>query len=351
MFQSGNAGIMESMPPDPDRFRSARHALRTRLVMAGVFAGAILALAMSVAFSWGGDVRGGGGGGSAELSDEAKAAFHSPAGSCLAWTQRDASDMHTVPCAQPHFFEVTGVSDVGDRFPRGVPAPSVPQWRDITAERCPKGAADYLGKQLDPHGKLTVSALRPAEDEWNDGDRQLRCVLQWAGPGGGLQPLTQPAKDVPQSNVWDAGTCLAIAGKGVGDPVDCGLPHSYEIVGKLDLRSKFGEGFPQQDNQQEWLDTQCSQVAQDYTGGTDLTAQKLILTWDLREQASWDAGSTEVNCKVAAKLPDGSGLSPVTGSIRKGPAPPEGPPQDGGGPPQDGGGPPQDGQQPGPGGG
>ena len=38
-----------------------------------------------------------------------------------------------------------------------------------------------------------------------------------------------------------------------------------------------------------------------------------------REQESWDAGSTLVNCKVAAKLPDGSGLAPVTGSLKVAP--------------------------------
>ncbi|WP_158888502.1 septum formation family protein [Amycolatopsis anabasis] len=310
------------MPVDLDRFRSAKNTLRTRLVMVGVFVGAILALSLSVTFSWGNDAKGGAGGGRAEMSEQAQAAFHSPPGSCLTWTQPDASDIRTVPCAEKHLFEVTGVVDIADQFPPGAPSPDVAKWREIAQARCSDGAKTYLGKPLDPYGKLTVSALRPADEEWNDGARELRCVLQWAGPGGGLQPLTGPAKDQKQANIWEPGTCLALVGKTVGDPVDCTQPHAYEIVGELDLKTKFTNGYPKQDDQKAWLDTECFKAVQEYTGGDDFSAQKLILTWDVREQESWDAGSTQVNCKVGAKLPDGSGLSPVTGSIKKSTPPP-----------------------------
>jgi len=98
------------------------------------------------------------------------------------------------------------------------------------------------------------------------------------------------------------------------------------------------DAYPSQDDQKAWLDTECNKAAADYTGGADLDAKKLILTWDLREQESWDAGSTKVNCKVASALPDKSGLQAVTGSIKVAPAGPDGgQPQDGG-PPSDGGG-------------
>ncbi|WP_344416567.1 septum formation family protein [Amycolatopsis minnesotensis] len=307
-----------------DRFRLADTTLGTRLVMGGVFVGAILALALSVTFSWGGDVKGGAGGGKPGDSESARAAFHSPPGSCLLWEQQDAGDIHLVPCPQPHQFEVTGVVDIGDRYPKGAPSPDLTQWRGLAQERCTDGAEKYLGKPLDPYGRLTVSALRPGEDEWNDGARELRCVLQWAGPGGQLQKLSGSAKDEQQANVWDAGTCLALAGKTVGDPIDCAQPHSYEMVGVLDLKTKFKD-YPSQADQKAWLDTECSKAVMDYTGGDDYSAQKLILSWDVREQESWTAGSTKVNCKVAAKLPDNTGLAPVTGTIRKAAAPPSKP--------------------------
>jgi hypothetical protein len=346
-----------------ERFRSATNTLRTRLVMAGVFVGALLALASNSMFSWSGDsYTGGGGGGRSEAAAAArKAAFSSPPGSCLAWDKVDAGDARVVPCAQAHRFEVTEVVDITDRYPKGAPSPDLVLWRQIAQERCTEGAKEYLGKPLDPFGKLSVNMLRPDEDQWAAGDRQLRCGLQWAGPGGGLQKMTGPAKDQEQSNVWEPGTCLALNGKTVGDPIDCSRPHSYEIVATLDLKSEFKKSaYPSTDDQKTWLDTECSKAIGEYATNPDLAAQKLILTWDLREKQSWEAKSTLVNCKIAALLPDGSGLAPVTGSLKKappappsapgatptqGPPPPGGAPVDGApadGPPADG--PPADGQ-------
>ena len=94
------------------------NTLRTRLVMVGVFVGAILALSLSVAFSWGDGVLGGG---RVDESPDAKASFHSSAGSCLFWAQADVSDIHLVPCDQPHLYEVTAVVNIADKYPAGVP--------------------------------------------------------------------------------------------------------------------------------------------------------------------------------------------------------------------------------------
>ncbi|SFQ44977.1 Septum formation [Amycolatopsis arida] len=298
--------------------RSARAArtLRTQLLMAGAAVGALGALALSWAFSWHispEEQK------AAAAAEAKRVAFHSPAGSCLSWTQPDAGDARTVPCTQPHLFEVTGVVDISDQYPPGVPSPDLTLWRQIAEERCGEIGEAYLGKPLDPYGKLTLGVLRPPEEEWVEGDRQLRCGLQWAGPGGGLQTLDAPAAEVDQSNVWEPGTCLALVGKTVGDPVSCAGPHSYEIVATIDLAEEFTEGYPSQDKQMAWLDLRCNEAVEEYSGGMDLAEQELILGWDVREQESWDAGSTKVNCKVGATLPDDSGLAVVHGSIRKQP--------------------------------
>ncbi|GLY64042.1 septum formation family protein [Amycolatopsis taiwanensis] len=317
------------MPAD----KVERNTLRTRLVMVGVFVGAVAALSLNVAFSWGGTVTGGG---HVDESPEAKAAFNSAPGSCLFWAQPDASDIHLVSCDQPHLYEVTGVVNIADRYGPGTPSPTVDQWRDLALEKCTDDAQKYLGKPLDPFGKFAVSALRPTNDQWSDGDREMRCVLEWAAPGGELQPTTGKAADVSQSAVWEPGTCLALAGKTVGNPIDCAQAHAYEIVATVDLKDHFNGGFPNRNDQSTWLDTECNKDVQSYAGGVDLGKQKLILAWDTVQQESWDAGSTQVNCKVGAKLEDNSGLQAITGSIRQNAqdAPPEGgQPPDGGQPP------------------
>lgn len=329
------------MSPSAARFRPSLQTLSTRLVMGGVFAGALIALTSTVVFSGAGGFAGGTGGGAGKLSAAAEEAFHSPPGSCLAWNNPDASDAHKVACTQEHLFEVTGVVDIGPQYPEGAPAPSLEQWQQIAQQKCTADVKPYLGHNLDPYGKLTTNLLRPTAAQWDDGDRQLRCGLQWAGPAGKLQPLTVPAKEQDQSLVWEPGTCLALVGKGVGDPVDCTQPHSYEMVATVDLKTKFKDGYPSQDDQKAFLDTECTKAATDYTGGSDLGAKHLILTWDLREQESWDAGSSKVDCKVAALLPDNSGLQAVTGSIKVAPPGTDGGQQGTDGPPADGGGGPE----------
>ncbi|WP_432849137.1 septum formation family protein [Amycolatopsis sp. CA-161197] len=321
------------MSPDAERFHSPLQTLTTRVVMAGVFLGAVIALGLSVAFSWTDSFAGGAGGGEGKLSAAAQEAFQSPPGSCLTWNAPDASDVRKVPCTQSHLFEVTGLADVGAQYNAEAPFPNLDQWQQIAQTKCNADVTPYLGHPLDPYGKLTTNLLRPSADQWADGDRQLRCGLQWAGPGGALQPTTGPAKTQDQSAVWAPGTCLALVGKGVGDPIDCSRPHSYEIIATLDLATQFKDGYPDQDKQDKWLDTECHKAADDYTGKADLSAKKLILGWDLREQESWDAGSTKVNCKVAAPLGDNSGFVAVTGSVKDNAGQPDaaGPPSDNGG--------------------
>jgi hypothetical protein len=287
------------------------NTLRTRLVMVGVFIGAIIALSLNVAFSWGSAGPGGAG-----TDEAAAAAFQSPAGSCLFWAQPDASDIHIVPCDQPHLDEVTGVVNIADQYGPGVPEPTTDQWLDIALSRCSDGAQTYLGKPLDPYGKFSVSGLRPSAAEWSGGDRDMRCVLQWAAPGGALQPITGKAADQSQAPVFAPGTCLSLIDKSVGNPIDCAQPHAYEIIATVDLKTHFTGGFPTEDDQAAWLDTECNNAVQSYAGGVDLAAKNLIVSWDTRQQESWDAGSTLVNCKVGAKLPDNSGLQAITGSIR-----------------------------------
>jgi hypothetical protein len=313
-IRTGRTGIMEWMSDDNARFRPGGATLRTQVLMAGAAIGAIVALALSWLFS-----------SPLEQKDPVlvaqeqarEQAFHAPAGSCLTWSKPDAADAKAVPCAQPHMFEVVGVVDISAQYPKGAPSPDLKLWRQIAQEHCAEPAEKYLGTPLDPFGKLTVGLLRPPEQKWAEGDRQLRCGVQWAGPGGELQPLTGPAAEQDQSLVWEPGTCLALQGKTVGDPVDCAGPHSYEIIATLDLTDRFDDGYPSESSQQTWLDVECNKAADEYTGDADLAEQGLILGWDVREQESWNVGSTKVNCKVGAALEDGSGLAVVKGSVKK----------------------------------
>jgi hypothetical protein len=81
--------------------------------------------------------------------------------------------------------------------------------------------------------------------------------------------------------------------------------------------------FPAPEKQDELLPAKCDTMAAEYSGGADLKAQNLVVTWDNRVLESWTAGSKKVNCKIGAAVgADAAGLTPWNGSVRNPNAPP-----------------------------
>ncbi len=290
--------------------------MRTRLIMAGAFIGALAVLSMSVLFSWPVSVKGA----ADTVADEAAKAFDSPSGTCLDWPHDAPQNMRRVPCDQPHIFEVASIVEIGDDFGPNSPPPPEQDWQQIVADRCTKIGQDYLGGTLDPFGKYTVGALKPTSEQWRDGDRKLRCGLQRVSPSGKrFLTTTGAATDQDQSNVHDPGTCFALVDGDVGDPVDCGGAHAYEVVGIVDLSKVFDpKTYPPEAKQLNKLVDLCPPEANKYTGGADLKKLQLSLYPDTLKKESWAAGSHRVNCKVGARQPNGD-LRAVRGSVQAAP--------------------------------
>jgi putative regulator of septum formation len=280
----------------------------TRLYMVGAFVGALVLLAFSAVAGWPITM-------SRAAQDPATLAANAAPGTCLTWTRSDAGDLTMVDCGQPHLFEVTGAADISAQYPVGAPFPDETAWQKAADAGCTAGATSYLGK-LDPMGRYLVGALKPTSAQWNSGDRSLRCGLQRSTPSGQLVPTTGTARGADQSNVYPAGTCLALVRKAAGGPVKCGDTHSYEIVGTVSLRGQFPDGYPPVGQQQTALGKLCQPLVASYTANANLGQYQLSATWDTISEASWAAGSYQVNCKIGALLPDGSGLGPVTNSVK-----------------------------------
>jgi Septum formation len=234
-------------------------------------------------------------------------------GTCLSWSRADAADAQVVDCTQPHLFEQSGSIAVTDQ-------PTLPddrQWRQLVKERCTPVVLKYLNNKFDPDGRYRVGALKPSSAKWTEGDRELRCGLQSASQSGALYPIAGKVADGDQASVQEPGTCLAIDGREIGDPVDCAKPHAVETVGIVDVSKKFASTFPAVADQDAFLQPECDKVAKAYAGSPDaITQKKLTVYWDNITQDSWDAGTRKVNCNLAALLPDRSGFAPVTGSVK-----------------------------------
>jgi len=300
---------MDVMPEIVEWFHPKRRTGQTRLLMVGAVVGALVVLMSSTLFSW--PVNGG----STTAAADPNAAFDAPDGSCLVWPA-GTTDISQVDCAAKHLFEIAGTVDLTAKYPAGAPFPDGTLWQKIAQDNCGPVATKYMSGKLDPNGKYSVNALNPTAQQWSGGARMIRCGLQFAGHGGALQLTTGSVRTADQSNIYPVGTCLGIKDKDVSDPVPCTSPHSYEIVGIVDLKSQFPDGYPSDDKQQTALSTRCVQANASYTGGLDLSKFKLGLTWDTIKQDSWNVGSTKVNCKVGKKLEDGSGLDTVTNSVK-----------------------------------
>jgi hypothetical protein len=233
-------------------------------------------------------------------------------GTCLTWTRPDAVDTALVDCALPHLFEQAGTVQLTDQLA----LPSDATFRQLVDERCGPVVMAYLNNVFDPDGRYRVGALKPSTSKWEQGDRELRCGLQSASRSGALYPNTGRVADADQANVEEAGVCLGIDGRSVGDPVDCASPHALETVGIVDLAGDFPDGYPQIPDQDGLLQTRCNEIAAAYAGGPTVAADKgLTVYWNNIGEASWAAGTKRVNCNVAALLPDSSGFAPVTGSV------------------------------------
>ena len=234
-------------------------------------------------------------------------------GTCLNWSRPDAADAAVVDCGQAHLFEQAGSVALTDQ-----PAlPDDQQWRQLVKERCDPIVTAYLKGKLDPDGRYRIGALKPSAVKWREGDRELRCGLQRSSQSGAFFAMNGRVADTDQSDVQQPGTCLAIDGRGVGDPTDCGGPHAVETVGVVDLTQKWNGAFPAVADQDAFLQPACAKVAADYAGGDQvITAKKLTVYWDNVTEDSWKAGSRKVNCNLAALLPDRSGFAPVTGSVK-----------------------------------
>jgi hypothetical protein len=234
-------------------------------------------------------------------------------GTCLMWSRPDAADTEVVECAQPHLFEQAGSVTLATEMA----LPDDRQWRQIVNERCEPVVLEYLGGKFDPDGRFRVGALKPSPSKWADGDRELRCGVQSASRSGALLPISGRAGESEQAAVQVPGTCLAIDGRTIGDPVDCSGPHAVETVGVVNLSEKFSEGFPAVGDQDAFLQPQCAEIASKYAGNAEaISAKGLTVYWDNITEESWNAGSRKVNCTLAALLPDRSGFAPVTGPVK-----------------------------------
>ncbi|WP_169847140.1 septum formation family protein [Rhodococcus triatomae] len=328
---------MESMSEEQPEKRSRRAAAKpprtmsattTRRALIAVAVGAVVAAVATIAiaggFNSGENLRPSDNGQrSAATGDSAFA--QAEAGDCLNWTpsddpQQDRQDVAIVECGSEHRFEVVAPLDLanypGAEFGPGARYPGALRFASLRDEHCVAAVDSYLGSGFDPYGKFSIGLMFPSEAAWGEGDRAMRCGLQYSSTAGTLLPFTGRVADQDQSNIWEPGTCIGINQNVPSDPVDCAEPHAYEVISVVDLSTQFPGALPSVEDQDRYLEGVCTQASNEYLGSADALRDKtLTLFWDNVDVESWLAGSRRVNCSVGKEL-DTGGFATVTGTAR-----------------------------------
>lgn len=311
---------MSALPPRPTRAQSlfSGHSTWAWRIGAGAVVGALITLVLAIIATHS-DGKVGPSFLAADTADkpDLPKALDAPTGTCLDWSDIDASDAGKVDCGEPHVFEVSGRITLGLPFGDEAAFPPEETWRTLVAEQCTPLTVQYLGGRFDPFGRYSVGAIKPSQASWDHGDRDLRCGLQAIGRAGAMYSTVGTVASQDQSEVYPAGTCLGNDAQGIGDQVDCGGPHAVEVVGVVDLGPKFSEGFPDEGAQDGFLGEECNRLVSEFAGGPNVARdKKLTLFWETMRVESWDAGSRFVDCRLGAFLPDRSGFAPITGSVK-----------------------------------
>ncbi|MET8773649.1 septum formation family protein [Nocardia sp. NPDC050713] len=241
-------------------------------------------------------------------------------GDCLSWTKPDRSDLVKVSCGSRHLFEVAADIDMsrypGVEFGPGSRFPDSLRLTELKEEHCVPSVQQYMNGKFDPRGRYVVGLMYPSPEGWKNGDRTLRCGLQFSGSTGTPLPSQGSAVEHDQSRVFQAGTCLGINQNLPTDPVDCAQAHAVEIIATVDLGAHFTGGPPAKEEQDKYVEEQCANAATDYLGSPEAIRDKtLTLFFDYVDARSWLAGSRKLDCMIG-KGTDREGFAPITGTAK-----------------------------------
>lgn len=94
-------------------------------------------------------------------------------GDCFNTEQaEEIGDVDAVPCAEPHAYELFHVFD----YPDQATYPTDAEWGAESERVCGPAFATYVGVAYDD-SELYASPLTPTESGWDEGDREVQCIL------------------------------------------------------------------------------------------------------------------------------------------------------------------------------
>jgi hypothetical protein len=243
-------------------------------------------------------------------------ATHASSGDCLTWPSGEPDRPAAVDCRGDHRFEVADAVEI-DTLTDASGADPAAHLDRVFRHVCPAAVNRYLGGRFDPDGRFGVGMVwSPAGPQPQSGG-QLLCGLQLSHPGAS-STFQGRVRDLDQSAVWPAGTCLGILdGKVTDVPVDCASPHAMEISGAVSLADVFTGPPPAIAAQDDVVRDGCAATTAAYLPPDSAAATSLTVRYTPISAASWAAGSRQVACRLGSAEPGGRWAT-LVGSARNG---------------------------------
>ncbi|QGU01104.1 putative membrane protein [Corynebacterium kalinowskii] len=246
-------------------------------------------------------------------------------GNCLTWDIAEDgtfTNFGQTDCAGEHRYEVASRENLAaypsSEFGPKAPAPDITRQAQLREELCKGPTMEYLKGQFDPLGRYSIAPILPPAEAWNAGDRTMLCGVQVAGDNGIPMKTSGRATEQDQSRAHAAGTCVLVDASGSTRTVDCAQDHSFEVTKEVNLKEHFPEGVPTVEDQDKFLQQECTVAAQSFLGGDEaLYNSTLQPFWTTINTNSWIGGSHTVNC--ALFKPNRAGSFSVLAGSAKGP--------------------------------
>lgn len=219
------------------------------------------------------------------------------AGDCLLWDQSISKSatrqVKKVACDQPHLFEYVKSLHLRNERPD---YPSEERWEQIFEEYCTRPINEYLGYELDKHGKFAVGALHPTSKSWAVADRTLHCGIQSKATtqleNDELVEFMGAVKGQSQLFLYPTGACVdSDNSKGI---VDCAQPHTFEIAGNTEVKSA---SLPRTDAEWHRAISGCDSVVRAYLGHS--VRGGFGQGYLPIPESSWRAGQRTVQCTLS----------------------------------------------------
>jgi hypothetical protein len=243
-------------------------------------------------------------------------ATHATSGDCLTWPSGQPDRPTAVDCRGDHRFEVADAVEI-DTVTDASGADPAAHLDRVFRDVCPAAVNRYLASRFDPDGRFGIGMVWSPDGGEPQSGGLLLCGLQLSHPGAS-STFQGRVRDLDQSAVWPAGTCLGILDGTVTDaPVDCASAHAMEISGSVNLADVFTGPPPATVAQDDVVRDGCAAATTAYLPPGSPAATSLTVRYTPISAAGWAAGSRQVACRLGAADPDGRWAT-LVGSARTG---------------------------------